>query len=296
MGIRKRLENATLTGIRQHNSDRMIVLEFGREGLTLVIEMFGKGNMILINEHKRIELCYKTVRYRDRSVAVGNTYEFPGSDAIPFDAVTPEKLGGIFESAPSDKKLIRYLSDRLNLGPIYLEDIIRRSGLDPGGVLSGRKSDARLVEETIGFFERMNKEKPRLYREDGAPKDYAIVDVERYKGLESVEYPSLNALLDEVYINERSETVDENKLAEEKRIRSNIETQKELAISTRSETAYYAKAGNKIFENMQTINDVIAYLQKNKKATLEEVKKAFGGIKIKELDLKNKVVKIELED
>lgn len=292
MGIRKRLENATLTRIKQQDSDRMIVLDFEKEGYRLVIEMFGKGNMILINSQNRIELCYKVIRYRARSVAPGNPYEFPRSDAISFDSVEKRELARIFEAAPKEKKLIRYLSDHINIGPLYLEDIIRRSGLDPREALGSREADEKLVDETIRFFERIREEKPRLYMENGAPKDYAIVEVERYRGLESREYPSLNALLDEIWIGERSERVDEAKTEERGRIKSNIEAQKQLVVSTKAEAEYYAKAGNKVFENMQLINSLIEYLKKNRKASLEEVKKAFGGIEIKELDLKNKVVKI----
>lgn len=296
MGVRKRLENATLTSIKQMSSDRIIVMEFGQEGYRLVIEMFGKGNMILINAQNRIELCYRAVRYRERSVNPGNPYEFPGSKAIPFDSIDREELARIFESVPKDKKLIRYLGDFINIGPIYLEDIIRRSGLDPGGVLNDSKYDSVLVDETLAFFERIKTEKPRLYKEEGVPKDFAIVDVERYKGFESVEYHTLNELLDEIYLGERSERVDEGKDAAKSKIRSNIEAQKELAISTKAESVYYAKVGNKIFHNMKQINDLIAYLQKNRNAKLEEVRKAFGEMKIKELDLKNKIVKIELEE
>ncbi len=296
MGIRKRLENATLTSIKQQNSDRMIVLEFGKEGFRLVIEMFGKGNMILLNDQNRIEICYRIVRYRERSVGPGNPYDFPKSDAISFDDFDENELQRIFDAAPKDKKLIRYLSEYINIGPLYLEDIIKRSGLDPGGVLENRKSDDILIAETVKFFERIKKEKPRIYVENGIPKDFAIVDVERYKGLESVEYPSLNELLDEIYINERSETIDEEKSESRSKIISNIKAQKELAISTKAEAAYYAKAGSRIFENMHEINNLIDYHQKNKNAKLEEVRKAFEGIKIKELDLKDKMVKIELDE
>ncbi len=294
MGIRKRLENATLTDARQHNSDRIIVLEFGKEGYRLVIEMFGKGNMILINALNRIELCYKTVRYKERSVAAGNPYEFPRSSTIPFDSLTNEGLATLLNSAPADKKLIRYLSDYLNVGPLYLEDIIKRSGLDPREALLDKGSIPRLVEESLLFFRRMEKGKPRVYLEGGVPKDYAVVDVSRYAGFEYREYGSLNELLDGFLMGQRTEKIDEAKAAARSKLQSNIKAQRQLVLETMAESSYYAQAGGKVFENMQMINSLIAYLQKNRNASLKETREAFGGIGIKEVNLKYKTVKIEL--
>ncbi len=294
MGIRKRLENATLTDARQHNSDRIIVLEFGKEGYRLVIEMFGKGNMILINALNRIELCYKTVRYKERSVAAGNPYEFPRSSTIPFDSLTEEGVASLLSLAPADKKIIRYLSDYLNVGPLYLEDIIKRSGLDPRGALLDKGAIPRLTGECLLFFQRMKEERPRIYLENGVPKDYAIVGVERYAGFEFREYESFNELLDDISMGRRTERVDEGKIAARSKLKSNIEAQKELVVSMNAESAYYADAGRKIFENMHGINSLVAYLQKNRNASLEETRKAFGEMVIKEVDLKNKRVKIEL--
>jgi hypothetical protein len=46
---------------------------------------------------------------------------------------------------------------------------------------------------------------------------------------------------------------------------------------------------------MNQVNALCAYLTQNRRATLEEVRGAFPGLRVKELDLKNKTVKIELE-
>lgn len=294
MGVRKRLENATLTGIFQYNSDRMIVLDFGKEGYRLIIEMFGKGNIILINNTGRIEICYRNVRYRDRSVGPGNSYTFPGDEGLSFSSITEEQIKNRLNS-PEDKKLISYLSDMINIGPIYLEDVIKRSGFDPRENASKIKDMERIVKGLVLFFERIKEEKPRVYLEEGKMKDYSMVQLERYKELESKEYSSLNGLLDEIFVEQRMERRDEQKEAAKSKIKSNIEAQKELVLSTKKEIGEYSSAGNVIFSNMQAINGLISYLQKNRNVKIDEVKDAFQGIKIKKLDLKNKIVTIELD-
>ena len=63
-----------------------------------------------------------------------------------------------------------------------------------------------------------------------------------------------------------------------------------------AESEYYSKAGMKIFEKMQEINMLIEYLKKNRNAKLDEVRGVFPHMNIRELELKNKTVKIEIED
>ena len=298
MGIRKRIENGRVTALRQHGSDRMIIIEFSADGYRLVIEMFGKGNVILINSSGVIEQCYRTVRYRDRSVAPGNHYEFPKGNVIPLDTLNGESLAGILERAAHGKKLIRHLSDMVNIGPIYLEDIIRRSGIDPGIEASGfgEKEKMALISQIILFQEREKTDKPRIYMENGSAKDYAIVDVVRYYGFEFVEYESFNVLLDNFWIEPRMENADLAKSSERKKIESSIEAQKQLVTSALAESEYYSGAGMKIFENMQQINAVIDYLKKNRNAKLGDVQAAFSHIKIVGLELKDKTVKMEIAE
>ena len=294
MGVRKRLENTTLTEIRQHNSDRVIVLEFGKEGYRLIIEMLGKGNVILADMSDRIELCYRIARYRERSISPGGVYAFPKAGAIPFEEISKASIESALDRDAEGKKLIRHLSDSINIGPIYLEEIIKRSGMDPRASLEGEKEE-KLVSELLNFFKKVGTEKPRIYIENGEEKDYSIVALERYRGFEYVEYNTMNELLDNLYLRERSEDVDEERLEQKERMLANISAQKELAKATELESESCTRAANKIFENMQEINALIQYMKSNKRTSVEEVQGAFPGIKIKGLDLKDKRVTIELK-
>ena len=294
MGIRKRLENSTLTGISQHNSDRVIVLEFGKEGYRLIIEMLGKGNFILADMSGRIELCYRIARYKERSISPGGVYAFPKAGAIPFEEISKASVESVLERDAEGKKLIRHLSDSINIGPIYLEEIIKRSGMDPRAGLEEEKKE-KLVSELLNFFKRAGADKPRIYMENGEEKDYSIVALERYRGFDYAEYDTMNELLDNLYLRKRSEEVDEERLEQKERTLANISAQKELANATEIEAESCNRAANKIFENMQGINTLIQYMRSNKRARVEEVQSAFPGIKIKGLDLKNKRVTIELK-
>ncbi|MEM2691381.1 MAG: NFACT family protein, partial [Candidatus Bathyarchaeia archaeon] len=81
MALRKHLRNSTLTSIEQYRFERVVTLSFtGKTGsFKLVVELFGDGNIILVNGENKIlhALLYK--RMRDRNVLRGETFKFPPS-------------------------------------------------------------------------------------------------------------------------------------------------------------------------------------------------------------------------
>lgn len=295
MSIRKRLENSLLTSLGQYGSDRIIVLEFGNDGFRLLIEMYGKGNVILINSDGVIEACYKRIRYKGRSIAIGNHYSLPEGSPFRFENPTEEAALKAMENVPSGKKLIRFLGDRINIGPLYLEDIILRAGMDPAKTMAEEADLKAIAREIVAFFMRIEEEKPRVYKENSEIKDYAIAGVRRYDGLEIEKYESLNLLLDSIYAEGRVIRADTGKIELVEKTRANIEEQKRLLVIANTEAEYYSNSGRTVFAHMHEINTVIDYLKRHRNATLDEVRGIFPGIVIKELDLKNKVVRIEVE-
>jgi predicted ribosome quality control (RQC) complex YloA/Tae2 family protein len=60
MLLRKYIKGATVEDIRQHNFDRIIELQVKKEQrFTLIVELFAKGNIILLNEEGVIILPLK---------------------------------------------------------------------------------------------------------------------------------------------------------------------------------------------------------------------------------------------
>lgn len=292
MGVRKRIENSVISGIEQAGSDRIIMLNT-EHGHRLVIEMFGKGNMILLNREGKIELCHRSVKYRDRSIAPSAAYSLPQSSSIPFDLMTKEKLGKILEGGSGKVRIITFLSRYMNIGPLYLEDAIKRSGLDPKEALEGNSKE-KLIDNLLSLLARIADCRPRIYLSKGRIVDYAISPIQKYEGLEVVEYDSMSALLDDLSIKSRSEGVDTGKLERIKETDANIEHQKRLAEEMKAEAEAYEKSANKIFENMHLVNSLIDYLQRRKRATPEELRGAFKDVKINGIDLRNKTVKIDV--
>ena len=73
MGIRKHIEGAAVTGIAQHGTDRIIILGLSSKSgrRSLIIEMFGKGNMVLVDGNGTIEQCLSVCRLRRLTASCG---------------------------------------------------------------------------------------------------------------------------------------------------------------------------------------------------------------------------------
>jgi predicted ribosome quality control (RQC) complex YloA/Tae2 family protein len=131
MGLRKYLRNARLMGLEQHEFERVVTLDFmTRTGrLQLVLEVFGDGNVILVNQDGRILQALSYRRMRDRSILAHEVFRFaPGGGRSPVK-ITVEELGQELK-ASADLEVVRVLARRLGIGGIYSEETLLRAGVD----------------------------------------------------------------------------------------------------------------------------------------------------------------------
>ena len=88
MILRKHLNNSRLVGVEQFGFDRVIRLEFehGRGTLSIVIELFRVGNVLLLDEEGVIIRPLTHAKYASRSLKKGERY------APPPEAIDPRNL------------------------------------------------------------------------------------------------------------------------------------------------------------------------------------------------------------
>ena len=291
MAVRKRLENTTVSSLRQHGTDRIIRMGFETEGKELVIEMFGKGNMLILSSDGIIEASYHRVEYKDRVIKPGEKYHFHEAQAGFIEEAS--NLASRLE-VEGEKKVISQMSKLLNIGPIYLEEIIRRNGVDPRGFIKSPEEAGMLQEGAISFLNSIGNEKPRVYIKDSIPADYSLCKILRYSDLQFKEYESLNSLLDDFYSGERLSAKDLEKEAEEKEIRLSMERQKALEAEASAEADRCFAVGNKIFERMHEINNLIINVRESIKS--KEQVLGVGNIKVSGVDMKTKKITVEVPD
>ena len=85
--LRNHIAGATMESVEQYGFDRILTFRFEREDRTtlVVAELFGDGNVAVLDEDREVIDCLDTVRLRSRTVAPGSQYGYPGERFSPLD-------------------------------------------------------------------------------------------------------------------------------------------------------------------------------------------------------------------
>jgi predicted ribosome quality control (RQC) complex YloA/Tae2 family protein len=200
--LRNRIAGADLAAVRQHGFDRILELEFRRadQDTTLVAELFGEGNVAVIDQNGEVVDCLETVRLRSRTVAPGARYEFPAARATPWE-MDFEAFAA--EMRDSDTDVVRTLATQLDFGGLWAEELCTRAGVEKAlDVGAADDEDLREVYGAIQpLFESLDDPDPRVYLSEGRRVDVAPVPMEEYADLEAEPFDSFNAALDDYFTN-----------------------------------------------------------------------------------------------
>ena len=166
MMLRNRIANADFVGAEQFEFDRILVFEFerGDERTKIVAELFGQGNIAVLDETDEVVRSLETVRLKSRTVAPGAQYEFPSSRLNPltvgFDTFRRRM-------AESDTDVVRTLATQLNLGGLYAEELCTRAGVEKTlAIEDAGEAEYRAVHDAIADLAAQLKSgdfEPRVY-------------------------------------------------------------------------------------------------------------------------------------
>ena len=126
--LRNRISGADLVNVEQYGFDRVVRLDFERpDGDTSVVaELFGDGNVAVLDGNGETIACLETVRLKSRTVAPGAPYEYPGER---LDPLTLDYDAFAAAMRDSDSDLVRTLATQLNFGGLYAEELCTRAGV-----------------------------------------------------------------------------------------------------------------------------------------------------------------------
>ncbi len=130
MKIRKHLKGKKLRSVFQHKRDRVIVFDF--EGILLIAEMFGKGNLVLVSDGK-ILAVYSREKWKDRLLLSGQEYKFPISET--------KDLAEIFEL--KNQKALAAELRALDIGMSYVRAMLKDAGVEESKPISDLTEDEK---------------------------------------------------------------------------------------------------------------------------------------------------------
>ncbi len=219
MSLRKHLSGGRITGVVQHDFDRIakLCIERGGENKVLLCEFFARGNVILLGADERIILPLRSISYRDRAVRGGEVYELPRPQINPLGVGVDDlgarkagrppaqeeldELAELFAASSGD--VVRTLATRLNLGGLLSEEVCLRAGIEKNmasDMVSAADCESihRAIVEMLsplltGDF------KPHIVVQEGDFVDALPFELSLYDNFEKKFFSTFNEALDEYY-------------------------------------------------------------------------------------------------
>jgi len=265
MLLRKRIKGAHVESVKQHNFDRVIEIKVKKDKYyTIIVELFDKGNIILLDEDNNIIQPLKRKLMSDRDISSKREYIFPEERGINPITVSEDEFHELFSE---DSDVVRTLA-RNGLGSLYAEEIIQRANkiveIDKNTLNSDVTAEqiSALYSGLKDLFNNLKEDsiKPQIVKKDNK-EDVVPLDLMKYEDFEKTTFETFNEACDEFYskkvnttiknIQESAWTKKVNKF--EKRLRLQQETLDNF--NTTIEESQHK--GEVIYSNYPTIENII---------------------------------------
>ncbi len=295
MFLRKHLGNARLGGIKQLESERIVEFVFEKEDRKkLIVELFGKGNIVLCDKDGIILSALVYHMWKDREIRAKLKYSYPKMEYIFFNLKLSD-LKELFKK--SEQNLVKCLAAELGLGGTYSEEVCLLSDLDKN-IDPSKLGEKEIKKILKSINDTINKKiKPLIVYQNNEVKDIVPFELGIYKDLEKKEFKKYNEAFDyyflEEFKDEKPKTKQEKEIERLKRI---IEKQEEKIKELEDREVKERKKGDLIYENYELINNILTELKKaTEKYDWNEIEKRLKGHKlIKEVNSKEKRIDIEM--
>jgi len=276
MMMRNRIEGAELVGVEQFEFDRILSFRFERDDgtTTLVAELFGDGNLAVLDETDEVVDSLETVRLKSRTVAPGARYEFPDAR---FDPLAADRDTFAERFAGSDTDVVRTLATQFNFGGTWAEELCTRAGvektLDVAAVDDATLDRLHATVEALGARLRSGDLDPRVYREgpDSQRVDVTPVPMQEHAGLDADPFDSFTRALDGYYTSLDGETEPagsdrpefEAEIEKQERI---IEQQRGAIESFEQQAAAERETAQSLYANYDLVDEVLTTVRTAREA------------------------------
>ena len=203
MLLRKRLKGSNVVSVTQHNFDRVVEIKVKKDKFyTIIVELFDKGNIILLDDENNIILPLKRKHWSTRDISSKREYIFPSERGINPITITEDELKELF--ANSDSDIVRTLATN-GLGSLYAEEIILRTNefedIDkntPAKELNEKEVNS-LYKGFKSIFDELTNENytPQIVK--GEKEDVVPINLIQYKDFEKETYETFDEACDEFY-------------------------------------------------------------------------------------------------
>jgi len=316
MALRKYLRNGRIEKIQQYDFERIVELTVESKAgeYRLVIELFGDGNIILVDPENKIlhALTYK--RMKDRNIIRGEPFKYPPPRGRDPRTLRREDLDEIRRMG--EIEVVRSLTRLLGIGGKYAEEILTRAGVEKNVPSSSLKD-----EEIDSIYESLQGLLSEISREDKAPSifvdeggrwvDVSPIEMRKYSDLKQIKFESFNQALDEFYAEsfakKRTSEVEETFEQQIARLERILKDQERTLQKSRRKAETYRRIGEAIYLHLNEIQFLLQRIMNEKRSgrdwkeivedlTKEKKESRVPAIYFEELNPKNLRLRVSVED
>ena len=244
--VRKLIKKSRIEAIEQINGDRILSISFIRkeEKVTLIFEMFHKGNIVLCSNDKILAVMRKQ-KFRHRSLEAGLPYQSPPS----IDPSTVDFNVFIDKLTNSQRGLGAALTIDCNIGGDISTLICKNLGIDKEGKTS-KANFKQIYDELKRILNEIIK--PTIFIDNGG-KNFTVSSFDL--GMNSSQtFPSLDEAV-ESYVSSIVVAKKEVKSSDEVR----VDHQNRAIEKYNVKSKVYRQKGNLIFSKLNEIQSMIDF-------------------------------------
>ena len=300
--LRHHLGNAKIVSISQLGSERILELVFSprnRQQLRLVVELFSKGNILLVDEKSVIIGAAEHQSWKDRTIRPGFTYLPPPATA-DFASMSEEQLQKAVLSSEKDS-VVKALAVDLGLSGVYAEELCAVAEIDKS------KSPSQLSQAELSSLfsslQRLLSRKPQpLAILDGSnsPAEAFPFQTAASAAAKTLPFGSFNEAVEAVSLRQ----LDSSALSSEKSFSTRKVRELEIAIAQQNATVAEMEkvvkeataAAELIYTYYQEVRQILDDYNKLRKTfTPEQLREYFSSSKIvKSIDEKTGTITLEV--
>ncbi|MFH1642396.1 MAG: NFACT family protein [Nanoarchaeota archaeon] len=291
MFLRKYLANARLRQINQLESERIVEFVFEKADYKkrLIVELFSQGNILLTDEKYVILTAIEYHKWKDREIRPKLIYEYPKKPVNFFN------LDNLNMLKSSDKAtIVKALAIDLGLGGTYAEEICLMSKTDKN-LNPHEVKDLNNLVDAINKIQKFKIDAKIIFKNEEMV-DVVPFNMKIYDNMHKVDMPSFSEGLDE-FLSSKREVEKSPKQKQIEKIQRIILSQERKIEELKEKQVNESKKAEIIYSNYKLIEDIFLQIKvATKKYSWTEIKDKLKGHKvIKELNIKDKVIKLELD-
>jgi predicted ribosome quality control (RQC) complex YloA/Tae2 family protein len=201
MLLRKHLRRGIIEEVEMPGFERIIILSVASKGTSykLVFELFGKGNLILLDSKDMILYASSYRKMRDRDLVRGEAFMLPPPRGQDPASISRQDLEAL-KATKGD--VVRALPRCLAIGGVYAEEILNRAHIEKKTLANSLESDEldRIYSETKNLVSALSTPKPHVVvHVDGRFLDVLPFPLTIYRDHSFKEYPTFNEAADEYF-------------------------------------------------------------------------------------------------